>query len=65
MNMTPNYSVVLCYKVSSRKEKDTLNEKEEQREGTEEHIRQPCVQKVKKGCFVSKKVVQFQNGKES
>ena len=30
-----------------------------------EHIRQPCVIFSQKGSFVSKKVVQFQNGKVS
>ena len=53
--------VVLLYKINSRTER---TQRKGKREG-EEHIRQPCVQKGQNGYFVSKKVVQFQNGKLS
>ena len=40
-------------------------DKKDEKETTDQggiHIRQPCVDFGQKGCFVSKKVVQFQNG---
>ena len=53
--------LILSKEVFSDAKKEHINEKEE----TEERIRQPCVVLGQKVCFSSQKQVTFQNGTES